>query len=58
MKTLTVYDKETYKPVEVYDITYDASGFPHFLIFCDNQWVRKSAKCFTPHPPYEEGWYK
>lgn len=54
MKTLTVYDKVTYKPVEVYNITYDASGFPHFLIFCDNQWIRKSAKHFTPYPLYEE----
>lgn len=58
MKILTVYDKKTDEPVEVYDITYDANGFPYFLIFCKNQWVRKSAKHFAPYPSYEEGWYE
>lgn len=42
-----------YKPdgriYEVFDITYDNSGFPLFLIYRDRQWVRLSAKNFTPN---------
>lgn len=45
-----------YKPdgiiYDVFDITYDNSGFPHFLIYRDKQWVRLSAKNFTPN------WYE
>ena len=32
----------------VYDIKYDSAGFPHFLIYKDNQWLCKSAKHFKP----------
>lgn len=32
----------------VYDIQYDASGYAHFLIYQDGQWVRLSAKHFEP----------
>lgn len=32
----------------VYDITYDASGYAHFLIYKDDQWMRLSAKHFEP----------
>ena len=38
-------DKKTY---EVYDVSYDHSGYPKFLIFKGKQWVRLSAKHFTP----------
>lgn len=41
--------KENCKIIEVYDITYDNSGYPHFLIFEDNQWKRVSAKHFEPY---------
>lgn len=34
--------------VKVYDIRYDASGYPQFLIYEDNQWKLVSAKHFRP----------
>lgn len=33
----------------VYDIQYDGAGYPHFLIYQNNQWIRKSAKHFQPY---------
>lgn len=46
---MQVIDKETNITYEVFDITYDsAAGYPHFLIYKDNQWIRKSAKHFRP----------
>ncbi len=45
-----VIHKETEKTTEVYDITYEPiSGYPQFLIYEDNQWLRKSAKHFRPY---------
>lgn len=38
----------TDKIVDVYDVAYDSSGFPHFLIYENGQWVRRSAKHFRP----------
>ena len=43
-----VIHKTTKAEYIVYDIKYDASGYPHFLIYADEQWVRVSAKHFTP----------
>ena len=44
-----VIHKETEKLVDVYDIIYEPiSGYPQFLIYEDNQWLRKSAKYFRP----------
>lgn len=40
--------KETGNTECVYDIKYDGSGFPHFLIYKDGQWILKSAKYFRP----------
>ena len=34
--------------VKVYAIRNDKNGYPHFLIYEDNQWKWKSAKHFTP----------
>lgn len=45
---VNVVNKDTGKMYEVYDITYDKAGYPHFLIYKDNQWVRMSAKHFRP----------
>lgn len=45
---MKVKDKVNGNVYQVYDISYDRSGYPHFLIYKDNQWVRKSAKYFTP----------
>lgn len=45
-----VLEKETDKPFDVYDITYDAiTGYPQFLIYKDGQWLRVSAKHFEPY---------
>lgn len=38
----------TNKKVTVYDVTYDRFGFPTFLIYDEKQWVRRSAKYFSP----------
>lgn len=38
-------NKKTY---QVYDITYDKNGYPHFLIYKNGQWLRLSAKHFRP----------
>ena len=42
----TVYWKVTSKPVKVYDIRNDKSGYPQFLIKIDRQWKYLSAKNF------------
>ena len=34
--------------VKVYDIRYNANGYPQFLIYEDNQWKLVSAKHFRP----------
>ena len=34
--------------VKVYAICNNKNGYPHFLIYEDNQWKWKSAKHFTP----------
>lgn len=44
----SVIHKETKEIYDVYHISYDKTGFPHFLIFKDNQWMRMSAKHFAP----------
>lgn len=46
---MTVINKNNNKKYEVYDITYDNAGYPHFLIYKDGQWVRVSAKHFKPY---------
>jgi hypothetical protein len=51
---MDVVNKDTGKMYEVYDITYDKAGYPHFLIYKDNQWVRMSAKHFKPIGEVEE----
>lgn len=48
-----VVDKESNMAVHVYGIKDDKTGFPHFLIYEDNQWEYVSAKRFIPA---EESW--
>ena len=59
---MKVYDQSNYASYEVYDITYDSSGYPHFLIYENGQWLRKSAKHFIPKKEYidmlTEEWFK
>ena len=33
---------------DIFDITYDKNGYPQFLIYTNGQWIRRSAKYFTP----------
>lgn len=44
----TVINKDSKEIVDVYDVAYDKKGYAHFLIYKDNQWIRMSAKHFTP----------
>lgn len=37
------------REVEVYDIIYDRTGCPKFLIYDNGQWIRRSAKHFKPY---------
>lgn len=52
MQLLNTKDATEY---EIYDITYDNTGYPHFLIYKDKQWMRVSAQNFTPS--YEKVFY-
>jgi len=47
-KEMKVTEKATGFDYEVFDITYDNVGYPRFLIYKDGQWIRRSAKYFTP----------
>lgn len=46
---MNVINKVNGKNYKVYDITYDKAGYPHFLIYKDNMWLRISAKYFEPN---------
>lgn len=52
---MTVLCKDNLTEYEVFDITYDRAGYPQFLIYRENQWLRVSAKHFTPN--YEKVFY-
>lgn len=45
---MIVVNKNNNERYEVFNISYDKAGYPHFLIYKDNQWVRMSAKHFRP----------
>ena len=44
----TMIYKPTNEIVEIFDISYNTCGYPTFLVYFNNQWVRKSAKYFRP----------
>lgn len=46
---MNVVNKSNGKEYQIYDITYDNAGYPHFLVYKDGQWVRMSAKHFRPY---------
>lgn len=50
-----VVHKETGETYTVFHVSYDRSGFPHFVIYDGNRWRRLSAKHFKPHHFYEVG---
>lgn len=45
---MRIRNKETGRTFEVYKVRDDAKGYPHFLIYENNQWVYRSAKYFEP----------
>lgn len=45
---MILVDKRDNKTYQVYDIAYNKTGYPIFLIYKDNQWLRVSAKHFSP----------
>ena len=51
-----VKNKNNNDKYDVYDVTYNKAGYPHFLIYKDGQWVRMSAKHFRPYT--SEDWAK
>lgn len=46
---MTLLYRPSNKLYDIYDIKYDSSGYPQFLIYCDGKWELKSAKHFTPN---------
>lgn len=46
---LNVINKKDGKDYKVYDIVYDKTGYPQFLVYKDGEWVRMSAKHFRPY---------
>lgn len=49
MNNLFLANKEDNREYQIFDITYDQSGYPQFLVYKDGQWLRMSAKHFTPY---------
>ena len=47
-KNFNVINKDSKESYEVFDITYNNAGYPHFLVYKDGQWLRMSAKYFRP----------
>lgn len=50
---MLVTEKSNGKMYHVYDVVYDKAGYPHFLIYKNNQWIRQSAKYFEPNVDFE-----
>jgi hypothetical protein len=46
---MNVVNKNNGEKYKVYDIKYNKSGYPHFLIYKDGQWLCMSAKYFRPY---------
>lgn len=57
-----IVNKDNNKVYDIFDVTYDKAGYPHFLIYKENedgnngQWVRMSAKHFRTYTV--EDWEK
>lgn len=48
MMAFTVIKKDDNTLYEVYNVSYNKAGYPHFLIYKDGQWLSMSAKHFRP----------
>lgn len=46
MNVLNLDDRGVY---QVFDVSYDSNGYPQFLVYRNGQWLRMSAKHFTPN---------
>lgn len=46
---LNVINKKDGQDYKVYDIVYDRTGYPQFLVYRDGKWDRMSAKHFRPY---------
>lgn len=53
-RIFNVINKNNNENYEVFDITYNSAGYPHFLVYKDGQWLRMSAKYFRPYD--EKDW--
>ena len=51
---LVLTNKNDNKEYNIYDISYDSAGYPLFLIYKDEQWLRLSAKHFKPLHTYND----
>ena len=49
------YSTEGRKWLDVFDVSYDKTGFPLFLVYHNRQWMRRSAKHFVPKGVIEWG---
>lgn len=38
----------------VYDISYDKSGYPLFLVYENGKWLRRSAKHYMPYSDWQK----
>lgn len=50
-----LWSKELNDWEPVYDIKYNKSGYPIFLVWRKGKWLHRSAKHFTPEAPYMTG---
>ena len=53
MNNMQVINKDDNKKYTIYNITYDKTGYPQFLIYKDGEWLRLSAKHFREYT-YED----
>lgn len=45
------FNKKDNNIYRIFDIAYDSNGYPSFLYFDGNQWIREKAKHFIPIEP-------
>lgn len=50
---ISLYDKQQSAWVNIYNVRDDKNGYPHFLIYENDQWKYKSAKHFADYEAYE-----
>lgn len=48
-----LWSKELKDWETIYDIRYNKSGYPTFLVWREGKWMCRSAKYFTPRDPWD-----